>query len=341
MTNRGLLLTKTAIIKQLNGFGQNLFDVGLKSQPSDAHPRGKLLQRMWEYDQVTCDKNIAWLRSENASGRDIFIRPSGFKSSTDDTLHYPAIILVDDLQYKSIIHMEKEGFKPALVVETSPQNFQAWVYLTHKLLSPDKLLFYARRLQSLFDGDKGAAQSGQYGRLAGFANKKEKYNSPFVKCYSSNYKVAANAEKLLKELDDLALNKEFKHANKSVSTKYINLRKNKNLAKDTSQEEADAIFINKIHEYQNKYGVAFDASVAEWMITIQLLSNNFTADVVANCFFLDVPQYVNAPERKGNHVSGYIERTITKAWNEIVSNGNPIPKISDKFHFFINDILQS
>ena len=35
--------------------------------------------------------------------------------------------LVDDLTRTGIAQMKRSGFSPALVVETSPGNFQAWV----------------------------------------------------------------------------------------------------------------------------------------------------------------------------------------------------------------------
>ena len=37
------------------------------------------------------------------------------------------LTMVDDLKQKSIDRMFVSGFKPAVVVETSPGNFQAWL----------------------------------------------------------------------------------------------------------------------------------------------------------------------------------------------------------------------
>ena len=70
--------------------------------------------------------------------------------------------------------MKRSGFSPALVVETSPGNFQAWVKHPRKLDS-ELGTAAARALAEKFGGDTGAADWRHYGRLAGFANRKAKY----------------------------------------------------------------------------------------------------------------------------------------------------------------------
>src|SRR5260370_27462298 len=68
-----------------------------------------------EQGVIEIDKAIKWLRHENAKGAHIYIRPAG--------LH--ALSLIDDLSPEAIERMKAEGFEPAVVVETSPNNFQA------------------------------------------------------------------------------------------------------------------------------------------------------------------------------------------------------------------------
>src|SRR5262249_39936982 len=77
------------------------------------------------------------------------------------------------------------GFTPALIVETSPGNFQAW--LNHGRILPKEFSSAAaRELAVCFGGDRGSADWRHYGRLAGFTNRKPKHqlsdgHFPFVR----------------------------------------------------------------------------------------------------------------------------------------------------------------
>jgi hypothetical protein len=73
--------------------------------------------------------------------------------------------------------MKATGFAPALIVQTSSGNFQAW--LKHPALLPKDLsTAVARELATKFSGDRGAADWRHFGRLAGFTNRKDKYQGP-------------------------------------------------------------------------------------------------------------------------------------------------------------------
>src|ERR1017187_6647348 len=76
----------------------------------------------------------------NPTGRNIYIRPRGEHN----------LSLIDDLTAASIERMKAEGFHPALVVETSPGNFQAW--LKHsRILSKELGTAAARALGQEFE----------------------------------------------------------------------------------------------------------------------------------------------------------------------------------------------
>jgi len=85
--------------------------------------------------------------------------------------------------------MKTDGFRPALVVETSPGNFQAWLKHSRRL-SKELSTAAARALAREYKGDLGAADWRHFGRLAGFTNRKEKYKSdglfPFVLLRQAN-----------------------------------------------------------------------------------------------------------------------------------------------------------
>ena len=103
------------VAQQVDGMGINRFEVGvLTSDPA----RGKtmMLQVLNSSEVIS---HSASLRRLNAAGADIHIRPKeegGYSLS-----------LVDDVSLATIARMRQEGFRPALVVRTSPDNYQAWM----------------------------------------------------------------------------------------------------------------------------------------------------------------------------------------------------------------------
>jgi hypothetical protein len=67
--------------------------------------------------------------------------------------------------------MKAEGFEPAVVVETSRNNFQVW--LNHgQVLEVTTSTAVAKQLAERFGGDLSSADWRHFGRLAGFTNPK-------------------------------------------------------------------------------------------------------------------------------------------------------------------------
>jgi hypothetical protein len=171
--------TLIAVEQQIAAMGCQVYEVGLfKPRAPGADPHEpEMLPRTW--DRATLLKSVPWLRYQNSQGRNIYIRPKGE--------HH--LSMVDDLTGAAIEQMKAEGFTPAVVVETSPGNFQAW--LNHGQVLPQRLsTLAARALAARFGGDKGAADWRHFGRLAGFTNRKEKYRSidgsfPFVRLHEA------------------------------------------------------------------------------------------------------------------------------------------------------------
>ena len=90
------------------------------------------------------------------------------------------------------------GFQPAVVVETSPGNFQVW--LNHGRILSDRTFSTqaAKELARRFGGDPSSADWRHFGRLAGFTNQKPKRRlqsglPPFVRlreCEGASYSAA-------------------------------------------------------------------------------------------------------------------------------------------------------
>jgi hypothetical protein len=188
-TNASCKTTFDSVQQQVASMDVALFELGLYKADARAS-ESPMIPRVW--DAQTILKSVPWLRHQNAAGRNIYIRPKGEHD----------LSLVDDLTDDALLSMKEAGFNPALVVETSPGNYQAW--LRHpELLSKEMSTAAARALAERFGGDRGAADWRHFGRLAGFTNRKAKYRDegtglyPFVLLVEAAGGVYPEAERFL------------------------------------------------------------------------------------------------------------------------------------------------
>lgn len=120
---------------------------------------------------------LNWLKYQNTQGLNIYVRPAWPHSMT----------LVDDLTDEAILTMQAEGYEPSFIVETSPGNFQAW--LDNAAPMEQRVATRIARLIALrFGGDPSSADWRHLGRLAGFTNRKPKYQDangrfPYVRAH--------------------------------------------------------------------------------------------------------------------------------------------------------------
>jgi hypothetical protein len=171
--------TTTAVERQITAMGADIFEIGLFKPhvPGDPSTEPEMLPRTWDREALL--RSVSWLCYQNAHGRNIYVRPKGE--------HH--LSLVDDLTADAVQRMKAEDFAPAVVVETSPGNFQAW--LNHgQVLSKQLSTLAARTLAERFGGDKGAADWRHFGRLAGLTNRKRTHLSddgryPFVRLHEA------------------------------------------------------------------------------------------------------------------------------------------------------------
>ena len=181
--------TDEAVQRQAAAMHAEVFEIGL----FDPKNSRAMLPRVWDRDTLL--RSIPWLRLKNGRGRNIYIRPSGEHR----------LSLIDDIGWRTVARLKEEGFDPAIVVETSPGNFQAW--LNHGEVLPKELsTFAARLLARRFLGDPAAADWRHYGRLAGFTNRKEKYCRenglyPFVLLHEASGRIYRRAGEFLEEVN--------------------------------------------------------------------------------------------------------------------------------------------
>lgn len=149
--------TRIAVQNTLQALQTDAYDIGVLSE------RG-MLPGLSGLASAEVIARIPMLRAHNARGAHIYIRSSGEHRYT----------LLDDLGPGSLARMSAEGFEPALVVETSPGNYQAW--LKHSRILPKEMsTLAAQLLAQRFGADGGAADWRHFGRLPGFTNVKPKY----------------------------------------------------------------------------------------------------------------------------------------------------------------------
>jgi hypothetical protein len=185
-------LTLEAVKKQSCAMGAQFFDIGL-FDPNAAE--AAMLPRQWNLDTLL--RSVSWLRLKNAEGRHIYIRPAGEHS----------LSLIDDASIQVVERLKSEGFAPAVVLETSPGNFQVW--LRHGQILPKHLSTVAARLlASRYGGDLASADWRHYGRLAGFTNRKDKYRKtdgafPYVRLHEATGVVYSKAVAFLAEVKSI------------------------------------------------------------------------------------------------------------------------------------------
>lgn len=166
--------TVQAIGRQLKAMGCDSYEIGIREAAT-----GKMMNRHWWPGEIR--QNLGWIKRMNAMGNDIYIRPAR------EERH--GLVLLDDLAQDDLVALKQDGNQPALVVETSPENYQAWVKVADDVTA-DRRGIIARHLSDKYDADRASAGAYHYGRLVGFTNRKDKYASrqgyqPWVLCRES------------------------------------------------------------------------------------------------------------------------------------------------------------
>ncbi len=185
------VITRSQVRRQLAAMACDYLDIGI------LRPDGRMILReAWTVRQI--QEAIQRLRRENARGAHIFIRPHGTH----------ALSLVDDLGIDAIARITCAGFQPALVIETSPQNFQVW--LNHgRTLDRSMSTWAAKELAKRFGGDLSSADWRHFGRLAGFTNQKPERLlpnglAPFVCLRQCEGRTYAAAHEFLEHVQSIA-----------------------------------------------------------------------------------------------------------------------------------------
>ena len=274
---------------QMLAMGVSVFEVGAyKPALGNARQEPEMLLRTWDFESVT--RSVGWLKLQNVRGRNIYIRPRGEHQ----------LSLLDDLTQNSLEQMKAEGFSPALVVETSLGNFQAWV--NHgQILSKELSTRAARLLSQRFQGDLSSADWRHFGRLAGFTNRKEKHRredglSPFVKLIEASGEVYPQ------------------------STEFVSkLREDYEIARRMPPRRAPGIsptrsgHIRTITDFRQRPEYQQDGNRIDMAYAIYALAHGVDEDSVRAAIASRDLDHKGSQRRQAD----YVERTIQKAWTAI------------------------
>jgi hypothetical protein len=264
--------------------GSKVFEVGI----FDAS-RSRMENRIWDAENI--ENSLGWLKRMNAKGSEIYIRPWSEHQ----------LSLVDDLSASAIQRMQVTGFEPAVVTETSPGNFQAW--LNHGRVLPNNLsTAVARRLAADFGGDAKAADWRHYGRLAGFTNRKPQHQRedgkfPFVNLVEAHGQVYDRAEDFVwrvgKELDHTIAQAELRSKLWSLRHKDVQLSSK----------------LKTIEEFRKDLRYQGDLHRADQAFAVYAVNRGVSYEEIAAAIgSRDLTKKGRAPQQEG-----YIRRTIAKA----------------------------
>lgn len=166
------------IEKYLNALPSETYIVQLWHKDED---RFRPIRKILKKEEVLAQINF--FKAKNCQGYNIYCRPDDY-----------CYILLDDLLREVLENLAK--LKPCILMETSPNNYQAFLKLSKMPENREDALLICRTLAETFQADMGAAKPEQVGRMPFFTNRKEKHfkngKYPFVKLHkaenrTSNY----------------------------------------------------------------------------------------------------------------------------------------------------------
>ena len=285
-----------ALQRQITALGTPRFVVGVRDAKT-----GLMGCRKWSCAEL--EQSVPWLKRMNARGNDIVVRPDGDHG----------LVLVDELKPDALVRMQREGYTPAAILETSPGNFQAWVKLSDAPVSVEVRTRAALGLAKHFGGALNHADGRHFGRLAGFTNQTPQHTrnnrQPYVLVHACPGTIARAAPAYLEQIAQ-GLDMEV-------------AQQERRKRRDALQSARPGVGQDPIREYQRqaqrllaRYGADVDLSRVDWMIATDMAkSGRFTLQDIETGIRACSP---NVDSRKAGHVADYARRTAEKAWSDPV-----------------------
>lgn len=192
--DRGLAVSVDLLRRQLTAMPCCLYEVRLIHSGSRKPYPGV---RQWTRSQLSTPTTVGFLRIRNREGHDVYFRPYAGN-------HNAGYILLDldDPVPGILARLRAQGHEPCVVVETSPERWQAWIRVSPAPLLPALATRIAKRLAEIYAADRASADWRHLGRLVGFTNRKRERRqadglAPWVKLIYARACLARGGDALL------------------------------------------------------------------------------------------------------------------------------------------------
>ena len=294
--------TKIAVSKQLNALGCDNYEVGIVNghcKKEDAKMIIIPINKQKIYD------SLKYYRKMNVTGHHIFIRPLGSQG----------LIFFDDLSMSNVRKMTSDGYAPALLIESSPDNYHGWIRVSETPIPTDVATAVSKVIAKKYDGDNDAAAWRQFGRIAGFTNQKPKHvdetgRYPYVNIKSSIGRLCAAHETLMAEAFQYLEEKRL-----ALEEKSEEIKKLADNPRITDLESASNFFKRSLDIIKNHYGASLYASKADWMIVTDMIKKGFSIESIKHSMML---HSLEVSENEGKKdVTKYINATVENAFLKI------------------------
>lgn len=294
--------TRIGIIRQLQAMGAEKYEIGIFDRDRDV-----MIPRFWTGEMIL--KSIAYLRRQNVDGKDIFIRPEGSMG----------LVFFDDLTRGTLKQLEADGLRPAVVIQSSPDNFHGWVRVSDNPIPENLATAVSKVLAKTYGGDQNSADWRHYGRLAGFTNRKPEYidesgRSPFVTLSDGNGNLARNASDLLTKatmyLDEM---KEREAARLAE----LSRRAEMNRTSNRNRVPAERFYEGQINGILQRFGAGFNTSKADWMIVNKMLMAGYSREEI----YFTLMSLSPAVAKRGKYAERYISVTLSQATGQVINDG--------------------
>ena len=306
--------TRLAVMRQIKAMGADRFDVGVRNTQ-----RG-MLNKEWSAAELGAA--VGWLQAQNTNGSDIYCRPARREISS--------LVLVDDLTLAELSRLRAGPLTPAVITETSPANFQAWIELGEPV-SADVRKEIARDLAREYDADPNSADAFHYGRLAGFTNRKpsrvdEAGRAPFVLLTSYRGKPAPGAEGLIRAATErLAASRE---QGEKIGAMVRDAARSMPVGGLAYSVGIGHWYKELYSSLRTHFGPDFDSSRADWMAAVAMYRRGYAYEAVVDALKLHSP---GISSRKRRNAELYICSTAGKAevWVELERQGRTFDEVRD------------
>lgn len=217
-------------------------------------------------------------------------------------------ILVDDMSAESLIRLQKDGYRPAVILESSPGNFQCLLTIPKLGSRFDKDVGnrLTERLNRKY-GDKNICGCIHPHRAPGFENRKPKHRRddgtyPEVRLLFTERRQCGKALLLSRRIEG-----EYVEAEKQRQTTRVRR------AYPQSRDPGDAVSAYWAHlEDIRRHLTIEDYSRVDAMIALRLRANGHSHDAVMGAIFHCAPEIREKPT--GRNWKRYAERTAGYAF---------------------------